>query len=112
MSKHTPGPWKSEGKRFITTVGIAISTDKSLGPIAVVSEENAPLVLAAPEMYEAISQMVAIINESEGISGWHLNGDLLRWEQCEPAQKSFPSSPASKVKNEELKAQNYRRRGL
>ena len=57
MSKFTPGPWKSEGKRFITTVGIAISTDKSLGPIAVVSEENAPLVLAAPEMYEALKKI-------------------------------------------------------
>jgi hypothetical protein len=57
MSNHTPGPWKNDGRKLITTVGIAISTDKSLGPIAVVSEENAPLVLAAPEMYEALKKI-------------------------------------------------------
>ena len=54
MMEHTPGPWKNDGRKLITTVGIVISKDKSLGPIAVVSEENAPLVLAAPEMYEAL----------------------------------------------------------
>ena len=58
MSKHTPGPWKNDGKKLITTVGIVISKDKSLGPIAVVSEENAPIVLAAPEMYEALTAIL------------------------------------------------------
>jgi hypothetical protein len=59
MSNHTPGPWKNDGRKLITTVGIVISKDKSLGPIAVVSEENAPLVLAAPEMYEALKEAKA-----------------------------------------------------
>lgn len=57
MMEHTPGPWKNDGRKLITTVGIVISKDKSLGPIAVVSEENAPLVLAAPEMYEALKKI-------------------------------------------------------
>jgi len=61
MSNHTPGPWKNDGRKLITTVGIAISKDKSLGPIAVVSEENAPLVLAAPEMYEALKEAKAAL---------------------------------------------------
>ena len=64
MSKFTPGPWKNDGKKLITTVGIAISKDKSLGPIAVVSEENAPIILASPEMYETIKEIRSYITAS------------------------------------------------
>ena len=64
MSKHTAGPWKNDGKKLITTVGIVISKDKSLGPIAVVSEENAPIILASPEMYETIKEIRSYITAS------------------------------------------------
>jgi len=48
--KPTPGPWKIEGKRLITTSAIVISSDDSLGPIAVATEANAPLIVLSPEM--------------------------------------------------------------
>lgn len=38
------------------------------------------------ELIEACGQMLDIINESQGIVGWHLNGDVLLWSQCEQVQ--------------------------
>ncbi len=65
MGKHTAGPWKSEGKRLITTMAIIISSDDSLGPIAAVTEINAPIILAAPEMLEALKTVA----DSQGWDG-------------------------------------------
>jgi hypothetical protein len=41
------------------------------------------LVQNYEERGEAIKQLLDIVNESEGIIGWHLNGDVLLWEQVE-----------------------------
>ena len=38
------------------------------------------------ELEKAIQELLGIVNESEGIIGWHLNGDILKWEQCESIQ--------------------------
>ena len=35
---------------------------------------------------EAMSDLINIATESRGIDGWHMNGDILFWEQCEPLQ--------------------------
>jgi len=72
MSKHTPGKWKSEGKRLITTMAIIISSDDSLGPIAAVTEINAPIILAAPEMYEALKDAIETAEfEKHPFRPWH-----------------------------------------
>lgn len=38
----------------------------------------------ARELREAMDDMVSIANDSSGITGWHMNGDVLHWQQCEP----------------------------
>ncbi len=38
------------------------------------------------KLCEAVSQFLEIVNESEGITGWHLNGAILTWAQCEQIQ--------------------------
>lgn len=47
---------------------------------------NAKLIAAAPAMLEALQNFIDIANESEGISGWHLNGEIEKWEHTELLQ--------------------------
>ena len=37
----------------------------------------------AEGLAKASDSMLGIVSESRGITGWHLNGDVLNWEQCE-----------------------------
>ena len=47
----------------------------------------AQLIAAAPELLEALSMMTfqlsSLISESLGVAGYHMNGDLLDWEQLQ-----------------------------
>jgi hypothetical protein len=48
-----------------------------------VCEANAHLIAAAPELYAALENILAIIDASCGIDGWHRNGDVAEWGQFE-----------------------------
>ena len=41
----------------------------------------------ADRLAKATDSMLGIVSESQGITGWHLNGDVLNWEQCEPIEE-------------------------
>lgn len=42
---------------------------------------NTQLMASAPELLEALKGLLAIIDDSEGPHGYHLNGDLAFWEE-------------------------------
>ena len=42
-------------------------------------EKTAHQIKAIPDMLEALESMLSIISESNGISGWHLNGNIATW---------------------------------
>lgn len=44
---------------------------------------NARLMAAAPDLVEALEAMLGIVNNSEGVTGWHRNGDVATWDEFE-----------------------------
>lgn len=96
MSKHTPGPWsvsngqvmseyaiKAEcrGSGFGSSVAIVTQRD---GQNPLPHDEamaNARLIAAAPELLDALRGMLAIVENSRGVAGYHLNGDTAEWDE-------------------------------
>ena len=42
---------------------------------------NAKLISAAPDMLEALTNILKIVEDSEGVVGYHLNGDTAKWDE-------------------------------
>lgn len=40
-----------------------------------------PVQEAAPELLEALRGMLAIVNDSRGVAGYHLNGNVAEWDE-------------------------------
>lgn len=89
---YTPGPWRvNESKERVWIEG----TGRGCGVprIAIVDDSagtepgNANLLAAAPELLEALEELASVINESEGVAGWHLNGAVAPWSEFGFAQK-------------------------
>ena len=86
-AQHTPGPWFATGgnvfaetdkfyPRPVAAVGVPLGkSDIRFGEL----EANAHLIAAAPALLEALVGMLSIINDSDGVSGYHLNGDIAVW---------------------------------
>jgi hypothetical protein len=47
------------------------------------NEANARLIAAAPDLLTALESLMSIIDESRGVVGWHLNGDVANWGEFE-----------------------------
>jgi len=73
MSNHTPGPWVAKESEFPKVINIHVNVEGS--PIANVATDfnwrpkeegkaNAQLIAAAPEMYDALKELVDLV---EGI---------------------------------------------
>ena len=52
-----------------------------------VSEANAKLIAAAPEMLEALKSISDLIMESEGVTSFHVGGDIVLWGEFELVKK-------------------------
>ena len=46
-----------------------------------VVQANAKLIAAAPDMLEALTNILKIVEDSEGVAGYHLNGDTAKWDE-------------------------------
>lgn len=44
---------------------------------------NAKLIAAAPLLLDALTNILNIMNDSEGVAGYHLNGDIAKWAEFE-----------------------------
>ena len=97
---HTPGPWKiTESANAIVVMGpnaqhvviiplfkeYAWSKEEweglNLEEKNKVSIANARLVAAAPELLECLQHIQGIVSESQGVAGWHQNGQIASWDE-------------------------------
>ena len=44
-------------------------------------EKVAQILVAAPDMLRTLESVLALINESFGVVGYHLNGEVAKWEE-------------------------------
>ena len=51
--------------------------------LAIKISENEALQARVRELEEALHDFITLANMSEGIAGWHLNGDVLPWEDVD-----------------------------
>ena len=103
MSEHTKGPWEvartdagiivrtesAKKTRFGASRYAAIGGfDRSDPEQLAEALANARLIAAAPELLEALIELVGEIDllasESCGVAGLHLNGDVATWEEILP----------------------------
>lgn len=103
MSKYTKGPWEV----VRTDAGIIVRTESAKKTRAGASRyaaiggfdrsdpeqlaealANARLIAAAPELLEALIELVddinALVSESHGVAGLHRNGDVATWDEILP----------------------------
>lgn len=90
---HTPGPWKAtkghedEPDRWVIVAAgekhfhIATIENGQPGDTLETEGHTARLIAAAPEMLEALQRTLSLIQESHGVFGFHLNGDLSDWSE-------------------------------
>ena len=58
MSKHTKGPWHTQYGQFCTAI---CAGEKVVGYIDHFNEHDKRLLMAAPDLLEALKQMVSIV---------------------------------------------------
>ena len=103
---HTPEPWEilrhdlGDDEIFFVPVEILAGNGKLVvayeGGLAPAAHEwtaeeieaNASLMVAAPDMLRTLESVLALINESFGVVGYHLlcgsflhNGEVAKWEE-------------------------------
>lgn len=95
-AQHTPGPWVFEQQPYSSSSyyirGHDLRTGRTMtwgkGAVAHIPrstvmpmEANARLIAAAPDLLDALQGMLAIVSDSLGVAGYHLNGDTAGWDE-------------------------------
>ena len=76
-AQHTPEPWTVVAIDWAET-GNARFEIKGIRRTGMA---DARLISAAPELLAALRGMLAIVNDSRGVAGYHLNGDTAEWDE-------------------------------
>ena len=78
---HTPGPWTTKETGYLNQM---IDVEPSIGCVYGVGDKgqaNARLIAAAPDLLAALEVLMGIVSDSNGVSGYHLNGDIAEWDE-------------------------------
>ena len=52
------------------------------------AKANAKLIASAPDLLNALIGVLNIMNDSEGVAGYHLNGDIASWDEFEEIKQA------------------------
>lgn len=95
-SEYTPGPWHRDadsglncdvraanGRKVALTWGLSTTKAAQYNRPAYRQEcdANAHLIAAAPELLAALEGLLAIVDDSEGVAGYHRNGEVATWSE-------------------------------
>ena len=102
MSKHTPGPWVVCGDRAHTRVvsheGMVICSDQDYP--ATITDEDARLIAAAPDLLHALKTIVANILEYERVNNLSPNlGKQDCWLSVALANEAIAKAEGTQVSN-------------
>ena len=91
---HTPGPWSiyetagNGGNIPARMEVVAPESERAKRLIANVygfklpeGRANARLIASAPELLECLQHIQGIVSESQGVAGWHQNGQIASWDE-------------------------------
>jgi len=81
MSAHTPGPWGLDGNLIEGPDGERVACITAYSRRTPKQKANARLIAAAPDLLAALRGMLAIVNDSRGVAGYHLNGNTAEWDE-------------------------------
>ena len=88
--KFSEGRWELDGDLIFSEKDDVICDVNPIGMTKTVyrnsSKEaiaNAKLIAAAPLLLDALTNILNIMNDSECVAGYHLNGDIAKWDEFE-----------------------------
>ena len=72
---HTPGPWSvMRGKEIVVVYTTFRGSEDELSSFI-------SLHTAAPDMLETLGIVLSLMDESSGVVGYHMNGEVATWEE-------------------------------
>ncbi len=92
---------KSEG---LTPAQLAERNAEYVTEISRLEKERAALAAENAAMHETIEAVRSVADNSSGIAGWHLNGDIATWEEILPEINDI-ETPATDAFLAEVQAQ-------
>ena len=92
---------KSEG---LTPAQLAERNAEYVTEISRLEKERAALAAENAAMHETIEAVRSVADNSSGIAGWHLNGDIATWEEILPEINDI-ETPATDAFLAEVRAQ-------
>ena len=94
-NKFTKGKWELDADFIFSENDEVICDTNPIGITKTVfrrSEEeflaNGRLIAAAPELLNALIGVLNIMNDSEGVAGYHLNGDIAKWDEFDEIKQA------------------------
>lgn len=82
--KGTKGEWKISVYETIhgtKSTEIHFGNDGECVAEHVANMHDAQLIASAPELLKALVGVLNIVNESTGVQGYHLNGEVAEWDE-------------------------------
>ena len=94
-TEFTKGKWKLDRDFIYTELSEVICDIDPIGVSKKVftrsKEEaiaNAKLIAAAPELLNTLIGVLDIMNDSKGVAGYHLNGDIAKWDEFDEIKQA------------------------
>ena len=85
----------TKGERFVSNDNQIVSmpsqckiTNRVSGWNPEEAKANAKLIASAPELLNTLISVLNIMNDSEGVAGYHINGDIALWDEFEEIKQA------------------------